>query len=759
MEFIIMEHTKELLSVPLASLVPSRFNVRRHSVGQVEELAALIEAQGLLHNLVVTEQEVGRGKSRKLKFAVAAGERRRRAMLLLQQRGRLPKEHEVLCELVPPERALEVSLAENSGREAMHPADEFEAFKALIDEGKGVEDVAARFGVSVLTVQRRLKLSALSPKLLALYREDGINLDQLMALTLSDDHAVQERTWFDAQPWDKTPAALRRRLTVGEVEAAGSALVRFVGIEAYEAAGGVVRRDLFDDEQSRFLSDPALLERLATEKLEALAGTVREEGWKWVEARLSVDSQALRQFAPCAHVQPQAHGRRAGGTRCAGPARCRTGAAGAGAGRRARVVARRGRDDRPGRAGHRSMRRKAIHEALKTWAPEQKAHAGVIVTIGRDGDVEVMRGLVRDEDRKAIAAAVRSKSATGPSRSPMARATRTQVRRRVGGAGTPGAGLQRGADQAARRASDDGAAGDAGAEHGGGPGLGGACLRAAHLRRRLPARSVGVAGVAAVVGVRLEAMADDLKASRAWQAVQQAKEAWRARLPEHQGEWLGWLIGLPQAELIDLLALCGALDGERAAGCGRGGQRQRHRGGARPGHGRLVGADRRGVPEPRAEGADHRGAEGGRARAGRWWCRGDEEGCAGERSGIAAGRHALAARAAAPIARLTGSRGRVNPPARSGSEESCGCWLLANPGRTRLTGPAGACSRPSMRSLAADVGAADPASAGAGWAWSARSSRRWPCCSGWGACTARCGSTTATGSRPGAGARCLARCC
>ena len=193
MEFIIVEYTKELLSVPLAQLVPSKFNVRRHSVGQVEELAALIEALGLLHNLVVTEQAVGRGKSRKVKFAVAAGERRRRAMLLLQQRGRLPPGHEVLCALVPHERALEVSLAENSGREAMHPADEFEAFNRLIDDGKGVEDVAARFGVSVLKVQRRLKLSALSPKLLAVCREDGINLDQLMALTLSDDHAVQER--------------------------------------------------------------------------------------------------------------------------------------------------------------------------------------------------------------------------------------------------------------------------------------------------------------------------------------------------------------------------------------------------------------------------------------------------------------------------------------------------------------------------------------------------------------------------------------
>ena len=76
----------------------------------------------------------------------------------------------------------------------------------------------------------------------------------------------------------RTPAVLRRKLTVGELEAAGNALVRFVGVEAYEAAGGVVRRDLFDDEQSRFLSDPALLQRLASEKLDALAVAVREQG-------------------------------------------------------------------------------------------------------------------------------------------------------------------------------------------------------------------------------------------------------------------------------------------------------------------------------------------------------------------------------------------------------------------------------------------------------------------------------------------------
>lgn len=252
-----MEHTKELLSVP-RSLVPSRVNVRRHSVGQVEELAALIEAQGLLRNLVVTEQEVGRGKSRKLRFAVAAGERRRRALLLLlQQRGRLPKGHEVLCELVPPERALEVSLAENSGREAMHPADEFEAFKALIDEGKGVEDVAARFGVPAISW---FASSASTPT-----RPRAVSCGATCSTTRRPVSCRIQRCWrgWRSRSWRRWPAPCGR-LEVGR---------------------GAVER--------------------------GIAGAV----------------------AVCAlwARQPQAHGRRTGGTRCPCAARCRTAAAGAGA--------------------------------------------------------------------------------------------------------------------------------------------------------------------------------------------------------------------------------------------------------------------------------------------------------------------------------------------------------------------------------------------------------------------------------------------
>ena len=556
-----MEHTKELLSIDLSMLVPSPRNVRRYSVGQVEELAALIDAQGLLHNLVVTEQVVGRGRARQVKFAVAAGERRRRALLLLQQRGRLPKGHEVLCELVAPERALEVSLAENSGREPMHPADEFEAFKALIDAGKGIEDVAARFGVAPLTVQRRLKLSALSPKLLALYRQEGINLDQLMALALSDDHASQEQAWFDAQPWDRDPAAIRRKLTAGEVEAATSALARFVGIEAYEAAGGVVLRDLFDDEQSRFLSDPVLLDRLAMEKLEAHAVAIREDavvGWKWVEARLTLDHQALRQFAPCEHTT-----RRPTAEESAALAELTQ--------REEELVAEeQSLPDSYAAAGDDwerigleqeeiGARRKAIQMGLRTWTEVDRHRAGVIITVNRTGDLEVIRGLLREEDRKA-------------------RAERGAASTSGGSHGTePGSAASAGSSGGAATAEPRSAA------------LPESLSRrlAAHrtmalqavLLQRTPValallahvfvqrafgdgyrRSGSVAQITPQFAAgALKSAADDLEGSTAWQAVEAARQAWAARIPGADDERLAWLIELPQTELLELLALCTAL--------------------------------------------------------------------------------------------------------------------------------------------------------------------------------------------------------
>ncbi len=563
-----MEHTQELLMVPLADLVPSPYNVRRHTAGQVEALAALIASQGLLHPLIVTEQVGGRGKARRVRFAVAAGERRRRAMVLLREQGRLPQGHEVRCELVPPERARELSLAENSGREAMHPADEFEAFQALIAEGKGVEDVAARFGVSVLTVQRRLKLSAVSPQLLVLYREDGINLDQLMALAISDDHAAQERAWFEAAPWERTPVALRRTLTAGEVEAATSALAHFVGLDTYEAAGGVVRRDLFDEAQNRFLSDPALLHRLALEKLDRLADPVRGEGWAWVEVRLEVDSPALRAFTPCAHGQRP-------------PTPQEQEDLDQFAARESELdLEAEALEEAPEWSAEQAeridleqedigVRRRAIQEACKVWTPEAKALAGVIVTVGREGEVEVLRGLVREADRKAMVALERSKGGDGPE-------TAADT---VGGKARP-------ADPANARV--------AGCSERLAKRL--AAHRTAALQVMLSRHTpVALAALAHVLVQRtfakgcgstrsalqitpqpvtgaLEAVADDWKDSLAGQALEATKQAWRDCLPEAPGDWLGWLIALPQSELLDLMGLCAALTLNALPGAGGAGE-------------------------------------------------------------------------------------------------------------------------------------------------------------------------------------------
>lgn len=546
-----MKHTKELLLIKIEDLAPSPYNVRRYSAGQVEELAALIASQGLLQNLIVTEQVIGRGKRQETKFGVVAGERRRRALVLLHQRKQLPAAHEVLCELVSAEHAREISLAENSGREAMHPADEFEAFHALAQQGRGIEDVAARFGVSPLVVQRRLKLAALSPKLLVLYREDGINLDQLMALCLSSDHAAQERAWFESQPWDRAPAALRKRLTEGEVLAHQSALARFVGIQAYEAAGGVVRRDLFDSDQSCWLGDPELLRRLAGEKLDGEALPVRGEGWAWVEARIELDSVALREFSRC---EPGLRAPTSDEKRALAELDQRLSEL------EAEQRALDENDTWTPADGERidleeqdiGARRKAIQMAGQVWRDEDKAHTGVIVTVGRDGAVEVIRGLIRAGDRRATKAGTRSQPARkaaadsgsdvpagSESAGPRAPFSETLLRRL--------AAHRTAALQAVLSQGTDAAL----------VALTHALALPVFERFGLEARSALQITVRPPRHELLRA-ADDLPAARAWTELEARRAAWLERLPQAEGEWLGWLAAQPQSDLLDLLGLCAA---------------------------------------------------------------------------------------------------------------------------------------------------------------------------------------------------------
>ena len=373
----------ETHSIPLNKLVPWTGNVRKTGVSEgLEELAASIAAHGLLQAPIV--RKVKRGK-----FAVVAGQRRLMALQLLASQGAIAADMAVPCQLVSEEvDAGEISLAENVVRVAMHPADQFEAFRDLIDRGTDVASVAARFGVSEAVVAKRLKLGRLSPVVLAAYRAGEIDLEEAQAFAISDDQAAQERVLADLNDWQRSPSSIRRHLTEGEIPATDKR-VRFVGLDAYEQAGGAVRRDLFDDDDSGTIIDQTLLNSLVAEKLSVVAADVRAEGWAWVEIAGDFDRSMLTDFC---RAQPLRHElseeQEALSAALAEEYDSLADSAEADDGDDA-VMARLDEIDQA---------LAAIEEGRTVWPAETLAAAGAIVTLAHDGSPDVLRGLVRRGD-------------------------------------------------------------------------------------------------------------------------------------------------------------------------------------------------------------------------------------------------------------------------------------------------------------------------------------------------------------------------
>ncbi len=280
--------------IELDKLVKSPLNVRKTgSTSADEELKASIHAHGLMQNLVVTEGKKG-------KYHVIAGARRLEALKSLQAEGKVPADHTVPCQIVTEEHAAEMSLAENTVRQAMHPADEFEAFASLYQSGRSVAFIAERFGTTEKHVWQRLKLGLAAPQLLAVYRAGNLTLDCLMAFTVTDDQEKQVSVYESLPDWDrKNVHSIRRALTEGMVTSTDK-LARFVGLEAYAAAGGLTKTDLFGDRI--YLENGDILHRLASEKLEATAEGLRGEGWGWVETATEHDWQFVNR---CAEIESQ----------------------------------------------------------------------------------------------------------------------------------------------------------------------------------------------------------------------------------------------------------------------------------------------------------------------------------------------------------------------------------------------------------------------------------------------------------------------
>jgi ParB family transcriptional regulator, chromosome partitioning protein len=379
--------------IPFDQLVLSQSNVRRLKCGvSIGELADDIVHRTLLQSLNVRAVMDGDGKETG-KFEVPAGGRRFRALELLVTSKRMAKNQPVPCVVREGGSAEEDSLVENTMRMPLHPLDQFRAFKALRDAGTSEEEIAARFFAPVSIIKQRLRLASVSGTLLDVYGEDGMTLDQLMAFSVSSDHARQEHVWANSGLSQHIqPHAIRRMLTEDSVDVRDRRAI-FVGIAAYESAGGYIMRDLFNRDDGGWMQDPALLDNLVNEKLRIAADDIAAEGWKWVEAAIDL---------PYGHE----HGAR----RITGASEPLTEADEA---TRDTLIEEfdtlteqyDGGDDLPEKVDVRLGELETAIDAFinrpTLYDPAEMARAGVFITLDGNGKLRIDRGYVRPEDEPA----------------------------------------------------------------------------------------------------------------------------------------------------------------------------------------------------------------------------------------------------------------------------------------------------------------------------------------------------------------------
>lgn len=542
-----------VVSVSYSSLHPSPLNARTKPLTGIPALAVSIRAKGLLQNLVVHEMKGSRGKQRK--YGVCAGQRREAALDLLFEQKEIPANYPVPVRIVSEGEALAISLIENSDREGLDPFDVLRAYRMLAEEGRSVDYIAALFSAAPITIKRRMKLASASPKLLALLREDAITLDQLSALALTDDHETQEGIWFDANEWQRQPNYLRQAITRTEIDASRSRLVRFVGLDVYEAAGGYVRRDLFsDDENAGYIADAELLQRLAAAKLDDAAEEVLAEGWGWSEQRIERDVFELNHYGRLQPVQR--------------PLTCDEQAAMDALTAQQDELAEKfealSQDDENAYEQAERLEAEidrvnaaliALESSTLTWEAQQMAEAGAFVMVSPQGELVIERGLVRRENSAALDAVGATVTGTPDAERASGKTREPEANEK------PVHSVKLCQRLTAHRAA---------AVHA--ELIAQPCVAlAAILQRLIPevfteGYGRGLAPHALKLSCTrnrdsLLGAADDLPASTAWNLIEAQRERWGRALPARRADLLPWLIAQdPGTTLLDLLAFCsGAL--------------------------------------------------------------------------------------------------------------------------------------------------------------------------------------------------------
>ncbi|MDH2051253.1 MULTISPECIES: ParB/RepB/Spo0J family partition protein [Achromobacter] len=536
---------------------------------ELSELKATIKAMGgLLQNLVVVACADGF-------YEVCAGGRRWAALGLLIEDAVFPADYSVSCLVIPAEYAHHASLIENIARKAMHPADVYESYAQLrAEKNWTIEAIAAAHGATESAVKKLLALGAVSPKLMQLFRDGKIEVADMQALASVSDHARQEAAWkaTAGQYWNRDDHI---RSLLAETELRGdSPVARYVTVAAYEKAGGEVRRDLFENDA--YLADPEKARAMAEAKMQRskLYKAVQAEGWLWVECRVSLEYENKKQFGAIqrAHQEPS----KAKAKQIEALEKKVSTAQEKLDGLRA-VEGYDESDLDKVRALIRGYQGeiRAIRDELYDYPAELKAVGGAIVHLTYDGELTVTRGLIRQDEREAVAHIMRGKAGEGDTTAGVdlppvktrpvhseALTNRLQAQRVIA--------LQ--AEIMAR------------------PNLA-LCLLIEQMLGDFDGSRSSSAGDSFDLALRpahheLANTDADIKGCPAWARVQEQIEAVTKNVPEDDAAALPWLLAQPQADLIELLAVLTSISIYR---------RQSHSYGAEPRHldrlGEVVGLD------------------------------------------------------------------------------------------------------------------------------------------------------------------------
>lgn len=523
-----------LVVVPLNKLHISPLNARSKDTSDVTELAALLESQGQLQNLIVVDEDGGHG--------VVGGGRRYRGFKLLEQQGKLPADHPVFCLHTDVENALKASVAENTGRAPMHPADEFYAFKVLVEDGTPVEDIAAQFGCTPLVVQRRLLLAKVAPELVEIYRRGGMNLETLQAFTLTDDQKLQCKVWYGAPQYFRHARSIRDALTKGKIDTSNNRVSRFVGLDAYEAAGGDVLRDLFGTPDAGYVTDMSLMQKLAKAKLDAAEEKLRAEGWSFVEVCAELGYSDVQKYT---RTKPKTR-------QLTDEEKAEISALEEAANAANEAMRADSKDDLTDgeiaeleRKGEKAVDRiAAINDSLETFSDRQKKTSGVVLGINAQGSLEVHRGMI---DPKVAAAKEKAKA-------------KADKQKRID-AGEPVEVEEPSFSESLLRKLSANRSAAMSAHLLEAPRVALDLLCSTLLSKVIYNGHYGSGGLAIVPTLQLSALsssADDMEQSKAWGVLTNRRSELQDELPGNPAELFDWVSTKSITEVVNLLAFCTA---------------------------------------------------------------------------------------------------------------------------------------------------------------------------------------------------------